>query len=672
MRVIRACALASCAAGLLQEGVTKQKQAPGTGDAVADATSRVGSLMTLIDKLKDDFNLEFKEAMETYDKSSCAHEDIIKSSLKNRDAAAAAIRELTTAINKNSADVSAMTATVQQDEFDIAAKNKEIFEAINNRKKEHEAYATEVTELNESIRSAQLAYAVLTKAQTDSQKITSSFGSDALLQSNNEKGLWNTLKTNLEKLPLNGKLMTVDKIEKLNEFLDERMSTVKSSADGGSATALVQFGPASQQVLGILKDMRGQYVAKLQGAQQAEQESAAAHISFVQRARALVKAMVDSMEARKAERDAEVAVKEQNMQGRDAKKTEQKEMDMLMRETKAALADLAKEWGDASASHNDEINGIDKARDYLAQQQGVGSIAYALAGSSAANLLEKKRQQSLLQTAAVVKKPLYENMFQKIAWAIDDMIKAHEESLGENKAMHESCNTQQSQANSQSARKKSAMDALDRKIKELKAEAASTLKAKTKLEGERTDTKNEIAENQSAWEKSDASRTLEIDQLTDSARLITGAQQALSSSGSDRMGDVIAILDMLKNECTTSVKQLTKAKSSEAAEWTESKTAMAKLVLSLSDDIEKHEAKITNLNKKKGEAETKKTAVEGQEPMDMNQCKSFLITYQEGQNGLSQKIQDLTSAKGHLIGWKNSSTTAEHFDSSKTDYVKEG
>merc|ERR1719343_1025659 len=187
--------------------------------------------MTLINKLKDDFNLEFKEAMESYDKSSCAHEDTIKSSLKSRDAAAAAIRELTTDINKNSADVAALTATVKQNEVDIAAKNKEIDEAIANRKKEHEAYAAEVTELNEQIRSAQLAYAVLTNQQSASQKITSSFGPDALLQGSSQKSLWNEIKGNLQKLPLNGKLMTVDKIERLNEFVDERLSAMESSSE---------------------------------------------------------------------------------------------------------------------------------------------------------------------------------------------------------------------------------------------------------------------------------------------------------------------------------------------------------------------------------------------------------------------------------------------------------
>jgi len=265
---------------------------------------------------------------------------------------------------------------------------------------------------------------------------------------------------------------------------------------------------------------------------------------------------------------------------------------------------------------------------------------------------------ALLQIASASKKPLYDNMFQKIAWAIDDMVKTHQMTLSDNKDQREQCNTMQAEANSVAARKKAAIEALNRTVSELKAGSSSTLLSKKKLEDEKKDTEDEIGANQLAWEKSDNSRTLEISQLTETVRLITGATQALSESGSERMGDVIAILNMLKSESQSSLQALGKAKSSEAATWTEQKTVMANLCLSLDDDIAKHAERITGFTSKILQAEDKTGKVASQVPMDTNACQAFLMTYQGAQDGLNQKIQDLTSAKSHLIGWKNSSTSA--------------
>jgi chromosome segregation ATPase len=276
---------------------------------------------------------------------------------------------------------------------------------------------------------------------------------------------------------------------------------------------------------------------------------------------------------------------------------------------------------------------------------------------------------ALLQKAKNGKKPLYDNMFQKIVWAIEDMVKTHETTLADNKAKREQCNTEQADANTVAARKKAAIEALTRTISELDADVQSTKNANTKMDGERTDLKNEITSGQNTWTKSDASREKEIGQLQETVRLINGAVEALSSSGSDRMGDVISILDMLKNEAITSTDALGKARSEEAKAWTEKKTLMADAVISLSDDIKAGESKITSLEKKKGEAQSKKSKVAAQEPMNTDQCQNFLLSYQQEQDGLNQKIQDLTSAKGHLGGWKNQSSDAQHFDGAATAYV---
>merc|ERR1719183_964007 len=122
------------------------------------------------------------------------------------------------------------------------------------------------------------------------------------------------IKSSLQKLPLNGKVMSVDKVEKLTEFLDSAMSKQTK----GEALVQTSFGPASQQILGILNDMRGEYLGKLQAAQITEKDASVAHANYVKRARKLI----ENLKADKADREAgladEKAAMEQNTADRDA------------------------------------------------------------------------------------------------------------------------------------------------------------------------------------------------------------------------------------------------------------------------------------------------------------------------------------------------------------------
>lgn len=632
-------------------------QAPGAGDAISGVTGRVGQLVSLLNKLAVDFEAEFKEAQSSYDKQSSANEETIKQAKIEIAANEKRIAELNEAIEKGTADISALKSIVAQLEQDIAAKKKEIEEAIAKRKEEHDEYAKTAEEYNDAISSSHLAYDVLLKAQGAAQTVSNRQG---LLQQgssfSNKRELFGKVNKAVRLLSTLSTVVSPDKVETLQEFLDNATSSeiTASTVDKPSQDkAFLQFSGASEQILGILKDMRGEFIAKLQGLQEDEQMNAKNHFEYAERARALVQSMTETKQGRinalnkaKAKKEADSVERSEETDALAANK-------QLLAETVKASRELAKSWAETSQSHTNEMNGIKKAVDYLEGQQTVGA---------------GKNETSLLQVVSHVaassqEKPAYESGFKTIKWAIDDMVKTHKTTIAENKEHQETCKATLSGANQVAAQKAAAVAALKAAIADAEASIGESTKKKQEAEKVKLDTENEKKTSQITWEKSDKSRTVEIAQLDESLKLITGARGAIADSGSERMQDVLAILDMIKAECAAEQKNVSSAKLEEQNSWSVEKQQLTDLISSLEEQITTFQREITGYQKEKAELKIKLEKKKGQLPESTDACKNFLAGFQAGQDTLTRKIEDLNSAKAHLESWTEAS------DSARADYA---
>lgn len=255
--------------------------------------------------------------------------------------------------NVHASSPAALQSIIKQLEADIAAKKKEIAEAIQKRKEEHDEYAKTVDEYEEGISSSHLAYDVLLKAQNSQQTVSNRQGLLALssLSTHQQQQMFAKVKNAIRLLPLHESKIAPAAVEQLTEFLENAVSSkqiASSETESSQDKAFLQFSGASEQILGILKDMRGEFIAKLQGLQEQEQTNAANHHQYAERARALVRAMVETKQTRTNALQKAKAKKEADVNERAEQQDELAANKKLLEETVKASRELAKSWAETS------------------------------------------------------------------------------------------------------------------------------------------------------------------------------------------------------------------------------------------------------------------------------------------------------------------------------------
>lgn len=611
---------------------------------ITGVTGQVGRIIPLLEGLGQEIADQFKLDTEIYDKKSCAFEETIEQARKTRADLMAEIDALTKAIEQNQADIGALKARVASAQKKQATLQEELAEAQDNREKEHTEYAGVVATLNQDIGLLHDAFTVLDDFLNKGfAQVASS--SSAAVHKKDQKAIWSTVRDTLQTLPLGrkGGLSAAD-VAKMEGFLDTDvdMSTGKIVMGAGAGKASLLQAPMSsegQGILGILKQMRGQSIAELQGRQEIEQATAAKFAVYVEQTNTKLEFLQNEEAKLEEQLAARKAMLSENTERQGAARTELSETEKLLEETVAASKALAKAHAELSEVHTSEMNGLAKAIEILSGQQTIHK-----------GLL-------LVQTAgATVQKNVHiEDTFYKINVAIKKKIKSLNGQLQGLKDEEEACKEQLATIAAVGASQEAMQNTLKTKIAATQAEIDTLTKERNDLEKKVGETEVAVKAGQDKFEAGDAAREKELDELVQSKKAIAAALQALHDAESENstFGQAIAILQMIAAECDTGIKDVTGIKADEMKEWGEQKTSQLNLIREMETQIQTLDHDLTRGNAKKTKQKAALKASEEQGAPDPAECEAFLAAYSGEVTERENKITQLKDASSALLNWQN-------------------
>lgn len=622
-------------------------QGPADGDSKSIAHGHIGTITSLLENLAKEIEGEFLKEQKAYDEQATAYKTEITDLRKEIKASEAEIAQLTAAIEQNVADVSTLKTTVAELEDDIVKKEKELKAAIAQRQEEHNEYADQVADFEASIKSANNAYNVLLDAQSNA--LTETRGSLLAIESGPGKDKVNVfqgVKDSLRLLTTSSGLSSAD-IEEVSEKMDELLR--KTTHAGSAKKALLQFGPGSARILGILKDMRGQFIANLQSAQEAEQEAATSHAAYVASTRQMIKNLKTTKEQREDQLAATKAAEAENRSLKADEEAALKSAEELLLKTVADSKALAKAWAETSRQHTAEMNGLDKAVEVL--NSGVAATSFVQKASVKVAAPEEEKKQ------VEITDQNHGNRFWLIVKAIKDMIATHQEEKAFNQEKYNQCQKTVLEGSSQAAAKSALIDQLNGKIAAATADKKKRDTTRTEKTNEKTATETELSTAQTTWESSNKARGEEITDLETLQEHVGKAITFLqnSDSGRDAFANAIGVLQMVLGEIVKETDSLIKTKDAEEASFVDRKSEMQKLINTLEKTIEELSRDINLLSQKITRLGAKLEEVKAQEPLPVAECEKFMTDFQGLQDALNTKMDDLTKAKVQLDGWENQS-----------------
>lgn len=611
---------------------------------IQGVTAQVGRIIPLLEGLGQEMADQFKTDEAVYDKKACTYEETIEEARKTRAELQEKIDTLTKAIEQNQADIGALKARIASAKKKLATLNDELAEAQDNREKEHNDYAGVVATLNQDIGLLHDAYTVLDEFMHKSLAQTSSSSSS---QNKNHKAIWATVRESLQTLPLGGKSgISAADAAKLQAFLDTDVdaSTGKISFDSSSKSSLLQasapMSTEGQGILGILKQMRGQEVAELQGRQEMEQATAAKHAVYVEQTNTKIELLQNEQAKLEEQLASREAMLSENTQMQEAARTELAETEKLLEETIAASKALAKAHAELTQTHTLEMNGLAKAIEILSGQQTIHTPGLMLMQTS--DLTSEKNVH-------------IEDMFFKINSAIQKKIKALTNELQGLKEEEEACKEQLATIAAVGASQEAMQNTLKTKIAATQAEIDTLTKDRDDLSKKVSSTEASVAAGQSNFEAGDSARQHELDELVESKKAIAAALQALHDAGSENgsMGQAIEILKMIATECDTGIKEVKGAKDEEMKAWGEEKTSMLNLIREMETQIQTLDHDLSRQDAQKAKQEAALKASEEQGAPDPAECNQFLADYPSEVKTREDKITQLKDAASALANWQN-------------------
>jgi len=610
---------------------------------IKGVSGQVGRIIPLLEGLGQQIADQFKLDTSIYDKKSCAFEETIEQARKTRSDLMAEIDALTKAIEQNQADIGALKARVASAQKKQATLQEELADAQDNREKEHTEYAGVVATLNQDIGLLHDAFTVLDDFLNKGfAQVASS--SSAAVHKKDQKAIWSTVRDTLQTLPLGGKGgLTAADAAKMEGFLDTDvdMSTGKIVLGASVKASLLQAPMSSegQGILGILKQMRGQSIAELQGRQEIEQATAAKFAVYVEQTNTKMEFLQNEEAKLEEQLAARKAMLSENTERQGAARTELSETEKLLEETVAASKALAKAHAELSEVHTSEMNGLAKAVEILSGQQTIHK-----------GLL-------LVQTAgATVQKNVHiEDTFYKINVAIKKKIKALNGQLQGLKDEEEACKEQLATIAAVGASQEAMQNTLKTKIAATQAEIDTLTTERNDLEKKVGETEVAVKAGQDKFEAGDSAREKELDELAQSKTAIAAALQALHDAESENssFGQAIAILQMVAAECDTGIKDVTGIKADEMREWGEQKTTQLNLIREMETQIQTLDHDLTRGNAKKTKQKAALKASEEQGAPDPAECESFLAGYSGEVTERENKITQLKDASSALLNWQN-------------------
>lgn len=642
MRLVGTLCVSATAVGSVYAGAAADNKQPTNDKArIQGVTGQVGRIIPLLEGLGQEMADQFKTDEAVYDKKACTYEETIDAARKTKAELEGKIADLTKAIEQNQADIGALKARIESAKKKLAKLEDELAEAQDNREREHTEYAAAVAVVNQDIGLLHDAYTVLDEFMHKSLAQTGSSSGRSL----NNNAIWTTVRESLKVLPLGVKGgLTAGDAAKMQAFLDTEIdastgSIIADSSDSSKSLLQAPMSSESQGILGILKQMRGQSVAELQGRQEMEQDAAAKHARYVEQTNTKIELLQNEQAKLEEQLASRQAMLSENIVMQEAARTELAETEKLLSETIAASKELAKVHSELSETHTMEMNGLAKAIEILTGQQGIHAGMMFL---QADTKLQDKNVH-------------IEDMFFKINSAVQKKIKALGGELQGLKEEEEACKEQLATIAAVGASQANLQNTLKTKIAATQAEINTLTKERDDLTKKVGSMEATVAAGQGNFESGDAARQKELDELVESKEAIAAALQVLNDAmrGNSSMGQAIEIIKMIARECDTGLKEVKTAKAEEMKAWGEEKTSMLNLIREMETTIQTLDHDLSRSDAQKAKQGAALKASEEQGSPDPAECTDFLAEYPTEVKTRDDKITQLKDAASALANWQN-------------------
>jgi len=302
--------------------------------AVMHGANPIRKVVTLMQNMQKEVESEGAKEKELYDKFMCFCEQTGAETAKAASDASAKIDELSSKLKEETAEKSQLEQEIGEHKKDREAAKNDLAEATNLRNKESKEYDALAADANTNLEALSGAIPAIEKGM----------GGAAFLQ-----------------LPMGKRILSL--VQSFPDMDPMDRQDLQSFFQGGSSDETNEFaeGPASGQILGILKQMKDTMAANLKDAVAEEQKAAASFQELSGSKNKEVEIASESIES-KTVRTGQLAVS--LAQAKNDLEDTTEELDdnnKYAEQLKSQCADKEKKFAAESKSRNDEVAAISEA-----------------------------------------------------------------------------------------------------------------------------------------------------------------------------------------------------------------------------------------------------------------------------------------------------------------------
>mmetsp|Transcript_2030 Transcript_2030/g.4665 ORF Transcript_2030/g.4665 Transcript_2030/m.4665 type:complete len:703 (+) Transcript_2030:85-2193(+) len=426
--------------------------------AVANASSPVTRVVTLLNELKAKIEADGKGEQKIYDKFACWCEKTTARKAKDIADAKEHIEELSVEIQKRKGQLGSLTAELAQLKKDLASNKASQKEATSLRSKENAEYQQTKNEMEEAIGALEKAINALSGAGMPGA------GSSLITKEAKQARIMDIaadLRGALEMAPRG--IVTREQAASVRGFFANPGSFAQTAA---GSKGVDSYAPASGEIVGILKDMFDTFTSNLETASATEAENLKIFEDLMAAKQKEESDLQSTLDKKEAENAEATTVEADSQQDREDTSAQLETDEVFFDETKKDCRQKADDWATRTRLRTEELAGIEKAVEILtspeAQSAFEGATSTfvqvseeatpAAARTRAYNALKKiSRGNARLALLAARVATQTGWHFDKVIAQIDKMIVSLRKEEKEDLAAKENCDEMESKAKAKKA-----------------------------------------------------------------------------------------------------------------------------------------------------------------------------------------------------------------------------
>jgi len=445
--------------------------------AVSTASSPVTRVVTLLNELKAKIESDGKAEQKVYDKFACWCEKTTGRKAKDIADAKEHIEDLSVEIKKRKGQLGSLSAELAQLKKDISSNKASQKEATSLRNKEHASYVQTKNEMEEAIGALEKAINSLSGAGMNTGSLIS--------KQSRMMDVAADLRGALEMAPRG--IVSNEQVATVRGFLSNPGAFTQTASKVGGVDS---YAPASNEIVGILKDMFDTFTSNLETASATEAENVKVFEDLMAAKNKELTDLQSTLDKKEAENAEATTVEADSQQDREDTSAQLEADEKFFDDTKASCREKANDWATRTRLRTEELAGIEKAVEILNSPEA--QAAFSGATSTFVQIRAVPKQLGDVRTRAfnALKKVSRHNPtmallaaevgsqtgwhFEKVLTQIDKMVVSIRKEEKEDVAAKDNCDEMESKAKEKKADLQKEIDGYSNDINKLQTRRSET------------------------------------------------------------------------------------------------------------------------------------------------------------------------------------------------------